>query len=77
MTDLSMDSLLRITLSDTFQNKFPEVFHKQVPNVTLASKHRNIRASQVALVVKTHLPMQEVRETQDQFLGWEDPLEKG
>ena len=52
MIDLSMDSLPRITLSDTFQNKFPEVFHKQVPNVKLASKHRNIRASQAALVVK-------------------------
>ena len=47
-----MDSLPRITLSDTFQNKSPEVFHKQVPNVKLASKHRNIRASQAALVVK-------------------------
>ena len=52
MIDLSMDSLPRITLSDTFQNKSPEVFHKQVPNVKLASKHRNIRASQAALVVK-------------------------
>ena len=47
-----MDSLPCITLSDTLQNKFPEVFDKQVANVKLASKHRNIRASQVALVVK-------------------------
>ena len=30
----------------------------------------------MALVVKTHLPMQEVKETQVQSLGWEDPLEE-
>ena len=34
-------------------------------------------ASQVALVIKTHLPMQERQEMQVRFLGGEDPLEEG
>ena len=34
-------------------------------------------ASQGALVIKTHLPIQETLETQVQYLGREDPLEKG
>ena len=34
------------------------------------------RASQVALVVRTCLPVQETWETH-QSLGWEDPLEEG
>ena len=34
------------------------------------------RASQVALVVKNHLPMQAMQEMQVRFLGWEDPLEE-
>ena len=33
-------------------------------------------ASQVVLVVKNSLAMQETKETQVQFLGWEDPMEK-
>ena len=33
-------------------------------------------ASQVALVAKNSLAMQETKETQVQFLGREDPLEK-
>ena len=36
-----------------------------------------LRASQVALVVKTCLPMQETQEAWVRSLGWEDPLEKG
>ena len=35
------------------------------------------KASQMALVVKNHLPMQETKETQVQSLSWEDALEKG
>ena len=35
------------------------------------------QASQVALVVKKLLPMQEREETWVEFLGWEDPLEEG
>ena len=35
------------------------------------------KASQMALVVKNHLPMQETKETQVQSLGLEDALEKG
>ena len=38
-----------------------------------ASTHR---ASQVALVIKSSLAMQETKETQVQSLGREDPLEK-
>ena len=34
-------------------------------------------ASQGALLIKTHLPIQETLETQVQSLGREDPLEKG
>ena len=34
-------------------------------------------ASQVALLVKTHLPVQETQETQARSLGREDPLEEG
>ena len=36
-----------------------------------------IRASQVALVVNTRLPVQERQETWVQALGWADPLEQG
>ena len=36
-----------------------------------------LRASQVALVVKNHLPMKETQETQVRSMGQEDPLEKG
>ena len=36
-----------------------------------------IIASQVVLVVKNHLPMQETPETGVQSLGREDPLEEG
>ena len=35
------------------------------------------RASQVALAVRTHLPMQETLSTWVRPLGWEDPLEEG
>ena len=34
-------------------------------------------ASQVALLVKTRLPVQETQETQVRSLGREDPLEEG
>ena len=34
-------------------------------------------ASQVALLVKTHLPVQETQETQVRSLGQEDTLEEG
>ena len=34
-------------------------------------------ASQVVLVVRTHLPMQEMKEMLFQSLGQEDPLEEG
>ena len=34
-------------------------------------------ASQVMLVVKTHLSMQEMKEIQALYMGQEDPLEKG
>ena len=37
---------------------------------------RFIWASQVAQWQRIHLLMQELPETQAQFLGWEDPLEK-
>ena len=39
--------------------------------------YKGLRASQVALVVKTHLSMQEMQETRVQSLGREDPLEEG
>ena len=32
--------------------------------------------SSVALVIKTHLPMQKIQETWVQSLEWEDPLEE-
>ena len=38
--------------------------------------HSQERASQVALVVKNRLPMQETKEMQVQSLGWEAPLEE-
>ena len=38
--------------------------------------YRGLRASQVAQVVKTHLPMQEMQETWVQSLGRGDPLEE-
>ena len=44
---------------------------------SLASDANAPKASQMALVVKNHLPMQETKETQVQSLGWEDALEKG
>ena len=34
-------------------------------------------ASQAALVIRTHLPVQETQEIQVRSWGWEDPLEKG
>ena len=36
-----------------------------------------ILASQMVLVVKNPLPMQETQEMWVQSLGWEDPLEEG
>ena len=38
--------------------------------------HGILRASPMAQGVQNLLAMQETRETQVQFLGWEDPLEK-
>ena len=40
---------------------------------------RNIyeKLTQVVLVVKNHLPVQETQETQILFLGLDDPLEEG
>ena len=38
---------------------------------------RNCEASQVALVVRTCLPVQEIQEMWVLFLGWEDSLEEG
>ena len=38
--------------------------------------HSQERASQVALVVKNRLPMQETKEMQVQSLGWEASLEE-
>ena len=41
------------------------------------ASHMGCRASQVAIVVKSHLPMQEMKETWVPSLGLEDLLEKG
>ena len=48
--------------------------HKDSNWSNLAHTHIAQRTSQVELVIKTHLPMQEMKETQVQSLGWEDPL---
>ena len=53
------------------QNKVECGWNKQL------RRYRNtIEASQVGLVVKNPLPMQETKETQVRSLGREDPLEK-
>ena len=43
----------------------------------LISIHGSDRTSIVTKMVKTRPALQETQETQVQFLGWEDPLEKG
>ena len=51
------------------------MFHCQV-FLTFHTVHGILRASPMAQGVQNLLAMQETRETQVQFLGWEDPLEK-
>ena len=46
-------------------------------NKDLGNIKKNQRASQVALVVKNPLAMQETKETWVRSLDWEDPLEEG
>ena len=48
--------------------------HKESDTEWLSHKYR---ASQVALAIRTNLPMQETLETWVRSLGWEDTLEEG
>ena len=53
---------------------FTYMHHKMIIMVSLVNNHHFMRDSLVAQLVKNLPAMQE---TLVQFLGWEDPLEKG
>ena len=51
-------------------------WNRKESGMTEGVSTRNCEASQVALVVRTCLPVQEIQEMWIQSLGQEDPLEK-